>query len=369
MVNAPFSSLSERAQFVCGKVRKVRWAIGVDRTTAPDTFATGTWDQPVNDVSLWSTTASRSAAFDSSASPPPAGDTFVQLSRFEIGADCEDLVFATSKTLLVATSSGDVRVLDVTPDQIVQQHAWEQLHSLGSLPCAASCLSVHGTDVVTGGEDGKIIRLDFNRVDVKTKIGNIGLSSVRSLSHCGKDQVISGHLTGQLQVWDLRVKGDREGGDPCQTLAASTALDAVTSLGVHPAQPNLVAFGTQLGSVGFCDIRNAHRPLPDLLPIASGPIWEIAFHPLYPDNCFTCADDGTLLHWDAAALKQSSFRSQDASRMNVWLLGAALSDHVKLTNLLPDQKLPVNSVDLAGGSVLVGSDSELVHLVENVLLR
>jgi hypothetical protein len=55
--------------------------------------------------------------------------------------------------------------------------------------------------------------------------------------------------------------------------------------------------------------------------------------------------------------------------MNVWLLGAALSDHVKLTNLLPDQKLPINSFDLAGGAIVVGTDAETIHVIDNVLMR
>ncbi len=75
-------------------------------------------------------------------------------------------------------------------------------------------------------------------------------------------------------LWDLR-QSDRE--TPIECLGGTCNADAVTSVTTHPAEPNLVAFGTQTGLVGFCDIRRADQPLPELLTVASGPIWEVGY--------------------------------------------------------------------------------------------
>ncbi len=51
------------------------------------------------------------------------------------------------------------------------------------------------------------------------------------------------------------------------------------------------------------------------------------------------------------------------------MLGDALADKVKLTNLNPDQILPINSLDVANDWIISGTDSESVDLITELTLK
>lgn len=88
---------------------------------------------------------------------------------------------------------------------------------------------------------------------------------------------------------------------------------ALTSLNCCPSLNHLIACGYQQGSIAFWDIRHPKIPAA-LIDAHKGPVWQVKFHPVYPDRLFTCSNDGELWICDASKLRrpdlQISFQSQ-----------------------------------------------------------
>ena len=121
-------------------------------------------------------------------------------------------------------------------------------------------------------------------------------------------------------------------------------------------------------------------------------VWELQFHHHYPHHLFTCSQDSSLWHWDSAhhhhpppppphILPPSHHHThththtpypttvhvdEDASP---WISGAVQQGRVDVSNLLPNNKLPVNSLDIESSHVVCGTDSEMLFLVPNLTLR
>ena len=113
-------------------------------------------------------------------------------------------------------------------------------------------------------------------------------------------------------------------------------------------------------------------------------VWEIMFHRQHPNHLFTCSQDSSLWHWNASPSHPHTHTSHTSlatptSRLHAspdsapshtpWLSGAVLRGKVDISNLLPTNKLPVNSLDVESEHVVCGTDSEMLFLVPNLTLR
>ena len=97
------------------------------------------------------------------------------------------------------------------------------------------------------------------------------------------------------------------------------------------------------------------------------PVWDVKFHPRYPNNLFTCSQDGSLWHWDATGAQmntavggapQATWHSELTN--SPWLGGI---EKVEVSNYLSANSLPVNSLDIESKHLLCGSDSEAIFIV------
>ena len=60
---------------------------------------------------------------------------------------------------------------------------------------------------------------------------------------------------------------------------------------------------------------------------------------------------------------------EEKHHLSAWLLGEALADKVRLTNLNPSQLLSINCLDVVDNWVISGSDSETVDLISNLNMK
>lgn len=176
-------------------------------------------------------------------------------------------------------------------------------------------------------------------------------------------------------------------------------------------------------------------------------VWDVHFHPTYPNSLFSCAQDGSLWHWDAslssssasvaatsslsqhlssnprqlasysshapsnALLSHAAGSSQspllatglltnqrpttaDGSSLNghlsttttgrtaveetpgessfvgtsPWLSGAIQQGKVEIVNLLPDNRLSVNSLDIESRHLICGTDGEALFIIPDLNL-
>jgi len=117
--------------------------------------------------------------------------------------------------------------------------------------------------------------------------------------------------------------------------------------------------------------------IPVKFKIRSFTVWDVKFHPAYPNNLFTCSQDGFLWHWDAtptgtqiAGQSQSLQATRQSEPTNSpWLSGAVAQGKVEISNYLYDNKLPVNSLAVESRHLLCGSDSAALFVVPDLTLR
>jgi nuclear pore complex protein Nup43 len=118
-----------------------------------------------------------------------------------------------------------------------------------------------------------------------------------------------------MKLWDLRVnKNDITTdinnftqvmliqkcsilGYQCLILGFQTQVP-ITCIAQHPSQKHFIFTGSEEGDVGVWDMRTNSL----LTTMSSGDttsLSELVFHPLEPDNLFSCSFGGRLLQWSS----------------------------------------------------------------------
>uniref|UniRef100_A0A914C7A8 Nucleoporin Nup43 n=1 Tax=Acrobeloides nanus TaxID=290746 RepID=A0A914C7A8_9BILA len=360
---------SSRRKFAGSKISKVRWTNDTDENV--DTFLTGSWNCPENTIVLWQ--IRREIPVDEDNLLNSA--VFVKKVALPVHGDVNDLCVIPNKKAAAALGNGEVVLLDISSKshltELNSYKATEKGH-------AATTVCVLDDIMFVGTEAGAIMRVSLTNF---FKPGFLAkeLTTVRCMKSCGPAQFVTGHDTSQLHLWDLRtidpalILNGTGTAYPTSIRAASSFNDAITALASHPAEPNLLAYGTQSGSVGFFDIRRPESQMPNMLTVATDPINELKFHPIYANNCFS-ATQNALIHWDASALGKYTTRvltnsmmetdNLEGFRENPWLMANVYSS-IQLTEMLEDDLKFISTFDVSPRAIIVGSDSSTLALIEN----
>ena len=94
-------------------------------------------------------------------------------------------------------------------------------------------------------------------------------------------------------------------------------------------------------------------------------ISEVKFHPTQPDHVFTCSQGGEVCHWNSSSVRRGV--SDQFSHVSPWLSYEAVKHRVETHSLVSKQPLPVNTLDVVGGSVVFAGDSEAFYVLHNVI--
>ncbi|KAH7694324.1 nucleoporin Nup43-like protein [Aphelenchoides avenae] len=276
--------------FAESKVSKVKFLCNAEGEAGY--FVTGSWDSPKNNVALWT--------MDSHSDAGPVE----RKAQVPVGADVNDICVASETHFVTALDNGEVQAFRVkqpsrTMTSLESVARFTAAH--GKFPATAVC--VLDEVVVSGGQDGSISKMSMSGSSKHASSVAKELTGVRCLVSSGSHTFASGHNSGQIHLWDIRQQESvmAFGSAPVSSRAVCPLNEAITTIASHPAQPNVVGYGTQSGEVAFTDIRR--RETPGLLKIAQDPILELKFHPIYSNNCFSVSET-SLLHWDATQLTQ-----------------------------------------------------------------
>ena len=118
-------------------------------------------------------------------------------------------------------------------------------------------------------------------------------------------------------------------------------------------------------------------------------VWEVKFHALYPDNVFTCSEDGSAWYWDGTSIptttatrmnttvregmlplpNMDSTQSEIQQTASPWLLMDTNKDMLETYSLLPVNNLPVNSIDITAKSLICGTDGEAIIILRDLPLK
>ena len=98
-------------------------------------------------------------------------------------------------------------------------------------------------------------------------------------------------------------------------------------------------------------------------------VWEVNFHKQYPDNIFSCSQDGSLWHWDASCKLPGSELNVSKSSSTTSLLRVMDGNNFQVQNYLPYNNMPVNSFDIEGRHLVSVTDGDAMFTFVNLPLK
>uniref|UniRef100_A0A3Q3KKC4 Uncharacterized protein n=1 Tax=Monopterus albus TaxID=43700 RepID=A0A3Q3KKC4_MONAL len=342
---------SINAKYVSQKISKTRWRpVSFSSLQQPDIFTTGSWDNEDNKISFWS------------------------IGNYEV-SDIEDGFEGDPQLLCEHKHEGDV--LDLQTISVSQHWARAHHYSCDDAPCTGVVCSI--PEIITVGEDGRIIVFRADQEGVFRVIENADSSTIHAVTYLRTTEILTVNSIGQLKIWDFR----QQSNSPSQILSLSGNRVPLHCVDRHPNQQHIVATGGQDGMLCVWDVRQGNSPF-SLMEAHSAEMWEVHFHPTNPDHLFTCSEDGSLLHWETTSHsdvpsflqggRNSSMMSRSAmapaggnqSLISAWLSGDSSKGHLEATHILPSQTLSVNSLDVLGQCLVCGTDGEAVFVNRQV---
>uniref|UniRef100_T1JAS8 POPDC1-3 domain-containing protein n=1 Tax=Strigamia maritima TaxID=126957 RepID=T1JAS8_STRMM len=352
------------SKFTSHKVRKIRWQpISKNCFDVPNQFVTGSWDETENVISLWSFLSNRP---ERSAYMDPK-----LLHSTKHTGDVTELKFVNVETLVTGSSKGAVYVYEFRNQSLTIVHQWLAVHQFedhenSKFPCSCTSLDTYENSIITAGEDGKVSLLNCDRLNVIRKLEATDISTINCVKFLNQFHVVTANMRGQMKLWDLRERGDA----PSRKFVMVGECVGLNCLSQHPHQHQVVATGGEDGTLCIWDTRQEKYPV-NVLSAHDSSMLEIKFHPHDPNHMFTCAQNGSVWHWDCSSINKNASLLTKGKSMDVipdanpWLACSAAKHRLEICSLLPTSFLGVNSIDIEKNALLCGSDNEAFYILPN----
>uniref|UniRef100_A0A7I4YLM1 WD_REPEATS_REGION domain-containing protein n=1 Tax=Haemonchus contortus TaxID=6289 RepID=A0A7I4YLM1_HAECO len=284
-------------------------------------------------------------------------EPFDELFRLELDVDPSDLCAFSSELFCVSLSSGYIFVFNSRNDELVKVKEFAYVHGKGN---SRVLCEFDSNSIISGSSNGSLAKVDIESGNViLISKGNSGVRSVCTLS--GGSLLASGHSSGHVLIWDCRAKPTKPS---VVCVPSKRRLDAVTTLTTHPAHASLISFGTDLGTVGFCDVRGVTQDLvTNSFDVTTATVTQVSFHPECGDHLVCASADGSLVHWDVSSVTTSNVSS--GTRQSPWL-SDSLSQAVELDTLRCPSFGAVNGFSIKGTTVVAAIDMCMLYSYENV---
>nr|XP_015803110.2 nucleoporin Nup43 isoform X2 [Nothobranchius furzeri] len=367
----------ESAKYVSQKVSKARWRpVSSSFLQQPEIFATGSWDNEENKISIWSVGNYENSGLEDGFEGDPQ-----LICENKHDGDVLGLQFLDQERIVTASSTGAVTIFrhHHNSQTISVSQQWVKAHHYpcDNAPCTAVVCS--SPEIITVGEDGRIIVLRADQDCMAQVIENADSSTIHAVTYLRTTEILTVNSIGQIKLWDLR----QQSNSASQILSLSGDRVPLYCIDRHPNQQHIVATGGQDGMLCMWDVRQGSMPS-SLMEAHSAEMWEVHFHPTNPDHLFTCSEDGSLLHWETSShsdmpsflqgSRNSSVTSRSAmalaggnqSLISAWLNGDSSKSRLETTHMLPSQTLSVNSLDVLGQCLVCGTDGEAIFTNKQV---
>ncbi|KAM7367638.1 hypothetical protein PAMP_013923 [Pampus punctatissimus] len=245
---------SINAKYVSQKISKTRWRpVSYSSLQQPDIFATGSWDNEDNKISFWSIENHGVSGIEDGFEGDPQ-----LLCEHKHDGDVLDLQFLDQDRIVTASSTGAVTIFRHHQNSqtiSVSQH-WARAHRYpcDNAPCTGVVCS--SPEIVTVGEDGKIIVFRADQEGVIRVIENADSSTIHAATYLRTTEILTVNSIGQLKLWDFR----QQGNTPSQILSLSGDRVPLHCVDRHPNQQHIVATGGQDGMLCVWDVRQGNTP-------------------------------------------------------------------------------------------------------------
>lgn len=356
--------MEKKIKFVSQKISKIRWRPRTKQSVQPsNTFATGSWDDEENKLCLW-----RQEPLAGGNNRDPEEEAILRepelLCETRHPGDVSDLCFITADHIATASSRGSVLLYrhQSATQRVEAVQEWAELHNSGGRSCPCTCLAVYSQDcLLSGGEDGRLALLSPGQAAPVRVLDKADSCTINALTFLKQSEVLTVNSFGQLKLFDFRQNSD----DPAQIFSSADDHWAYLCVDKHPGQLHIVATGSQDGVLTIWDLRQNRFPMTTLDAHPSS-MWEVRFHPYHTHHLFTCSEDGSLWHWDASAQAALLSATRGAgeggmSQQSPWLGLEMSTKQLEIESLVCSKSLSVNSLDIEGGLLLCGTDSETIY--------
>ncbi|XP_049509020.1 nucleoporin Nup43 isoform X2 [Panthera uncia] len=249
------------AKFVSQKISKTRWRpVPPGSLQTAETFATGSWDNEENYVSLWSI-----GDFGNVDSDGGFEGEHQLLCDIKHHGDVMDLQFFDQERIVAASSTGCVTVFLHHPNNqtlsVSQQWTTAHYHTGPGSPSRSSapCTGVvcDNPEIVTVGEDGRINLFRADHKEAVRTIDNADSSTLHAVTFLRTPEILTVNSIGQLKIWDFR----KQGNEPSQILSLTGDRVPLHCVDRHPNQQHVVATGGQDGMLSIWDVRQGTMPV------------------------------------------------------------------------------------------------------------
>ncbi|XP_064216649.1 nucleoporin Nup43 isoform X3 [Aotus nancymaae] len=217
------------AKFVSQKISKTRWQpLPPGSLQTAETFATGSWDNEENYVSLWSI-----GDFGNLDSDGGFEGDHQLLCDIRHHGDIMDLQFFDQERIVTASSTGCVTVFLHHPNNqtLSVNQQWTTAH-YHTGPGSPSYSSAPCTD-------------------------NADSSTLHAVTFLRTPEILTVNSIGQLKIWDFR----QQGNEPSQILSLTGDRVPLHCIDRHPNQQHVVATGGQDGMLSIWDVRQGTMPV------------------------------------------------------------------------------------------------------------
>ncbi|VDK62857.1 unnamed protein product [Onchocerca ochengi] len=341
---------SYHSQFGAAKFSRVRW---LDLGGKQVKFLTSTYDSRNKQIAAWSLIEDVELT----------DDIFSCECKLMVDTDVNDLLLYDGTRFAAAMNDGSVRLLEYDEGVIKPMRKYTVMHD----GCSCNALCYNNDKIICGGEGGTFVCIDLE--GNSKEVISLSMASIRSLASVARDIFVSAHLDGQICLWDLREETESFS-RPVFSCRVTDCFQGTTSLAAHPAEPNLVGFGTEDGGIGFLDTRRSSYLLNAVaVSFPVGTIWEVAFHPVYPSNFYCATGKGHLLHLSTkgCGLSNSISNFNGQSRANAWLSPSVRSGNTNVTALI-DCLSSVNTFSVSTNGIIACSDNQMITYIDKKYL-
>ncbi|TWW68599.1 Nucleoporin Nup43 [Takifugu flavidus] len=330
---------SINAKYVSQKISKIRWRpVSHAALQQPDIFVTGSWDNEVdNKISFWSIGNHETSANDDGFE----GDPQLLCEQRHKG-DVLELQFLDPDRIVTASSTGAVTIFrhHQNNQAISLCHEWPRAHyyPCDNAPCTGVVCS--SPEIVTVGEDGRIVVFRADQEGVNRVIENADSSTIHAVTYLRTTEILTVNSIGQLKMWDFR----QQSSSPAQILSLSGDRVPLHCVDRHPNQQHIVATGGQDGMLCVWDMRQGSAPF-SLMEAHS-------------------AESGRNNSTTSRSAMAPAGGNQ--SLISTWLSGESSKARLETTHMLPSQTLSVNTLDVLGQCLACGTDGEAIFVNRQV---
>ncbi|KAG8011387.1 Nucleoporin Nup43 [Nibea albiflora] len=290
-----------------------------------------------NKISFWSIGNAAASGLEDGFEGDPQ-----LLCEHKHDGDVLDLQFLDQDKIVTASSTGAVTIFrhHQNSQTVSVSQSWARAHRYpcDNAPCTGVVCS--SPEIVTVGEDGRIILFRADQEGVMRVIENADSSTIHAVTYLRTTEILTVNSIGQLKLWDFR----QQSNSPSQILSLSGDRVPLHCVDRHPNQQHIVATGGQDGMLCVWDVRQGNTPFS-----------------LMEAHSAESGRNNSMISRSAMAPAGGN-----QSLISAWLSGDSSKGRLETTHMLPSQTLSVNSLDVLGQCLVCGTDGEAIFVNRQV---